>query len=81
MLVEVVVGTETYQIDLKSDTYNFYVVGNVFNQSIISYALKKFYDLDDVKQYRVKLLDHNVESIEFDEQKSLVMKKDTYEIE
>ena len=78
MLVEVLVGTDTYKLDLKSDDYNYYVVGNVFNQTIISYLLKRFYELDDVKQYRVKLLDHNVESVEFDEQKSLILKKATY---
>jgi len=65
---------------LKTDDYNFYVVGNVFNQTIVSYLLKKFYDLDDVTQYHVKILDNNVESIEFDEEKSLILKKDTYAI-
>lgn len=80
MLVEVVVETEKYKLDLKTDDYNFYVVGNVFNQTIVSYLLKKFYDLDDVKQYHVKILDNNVESIEFDEEKSLILKKDTYAI-
>jgi len=45
---------------------------------IVSYLLNKQFELDDVKQYRVKLLDHNVESVEFDEQKSLILKKDTY---
>ena len=77
MLVEVVVGTETYKLELKSDDYNYYVVGNVFDKIIVHYLLKKFYNLDDVTQYRVKLLDHNVESIEFDEQKFLILKKDT----
>jgi len=80
MLVEVVVETEKYKLDLKTDDYNFYVVGNVFNQTIVSYLLKKFYDLDDVKQYHVKILDNNVESVEFDEKKSLILKKDTYAI-
>jgi hypothetical protein len=80
MLMEVVVGTDTYKLELKSDDYNYYVVGNVFNQIIVSYLLNKQCELDDVKQYRVKLLDHNVESIEFDEQKSLILKKDTYAV-
>jgi hypothetical protein len=80
MLIEVLVGEETYKLDLKTDDYNFYVVGNVFNQTIVCYLLKKFYDLDDVTQYHVKILDNNVESIEFDEQKSLSFKKDSYEI-
>lgn len=80
MLVEVVVGTETYKIDLKSDNYNYYVVGNAFNQVIISYLLKKLFDLDDIKQYKVKLIDQNVELIEFDEHKSLLLNKDAYEI-
>lgn len=80
ILVEVVVETEKYKLDLKTDDYNFYVVGNVFNQTIVSYLLKKFYDLDDVKQYHVKILDNNVESVEFDEEKSLILKKDTYSI-
>ena len=47
---------------------------------IVSYLLNKQCDLEDVKQYRVKLLDHNVESVEFDEQKSLILKKDTYAV-
>lgn len=80
MLVEVVVGSDTYKLDMKSDDYNYYVVGNVFGKIIVCYLLKKFYDLDDVNQYRVKILDHNVESVEFDEQKFLVLKKDAYEI-
>jgi len=80
VLFEVIINEETYKIELKSDTYNYYVVGNVFNKSIIYYLLKTYFDLDDVTEYKVRLLDHNVESIEFDEQKSLELNKEAYKI-
>jgi hypothetical protein len=80
VLFEVIIDEETYKIELKSDTYNYYVVGNVFNKTIISYLLKTYFDLDDVTEYKVRLLDHNVESIEFDEQKSLELNKEAYKI-
>ena len=41
VLFEVIIDEETYKIELKSDTYNYYVVGNVFNKTIISYLLKR----------------------------------------
>ena len=80
VLFEVIIDEDTYKIELKSDTYNYYVVGNVFNKTIISYLLKTYFDLDDVTEYKVRLLDHNVESIEFDEQKSLELNKEAYKI-
>lgn len=80
VLFEVIIDEDTYKIELKSDTYNYYVVGNVFNKTIMSYLLKTYFDLDDVTHYKVRLLDHNVESIEFDEQKSLELNKEAYTI-
>jgi len=80
VLFEVIIDEDTYKIELKSDTYNYYVVGNVFNKTIISYLLKTYFDLDDVTEYKVRLFDHNVESIEFDEQKSLELNKEAYKI-
>jgi hypothetical protein len=80
VLFEVIIDEETYKIELKSETYNYYVVGNVFNKTIISYLLKTYFDLDDVTEYKVRLLDHNVESIEFDEQKSLELNREAYKI-
>ena len=43
LLVEFKIGENTYKIDLKTDDYNFYIVGNVFTKQFFQYYLYQMY--------------------------------------
>jgi hypothetical protein len=78
VLVEVIVDSVTYKVDLKNDDVNFYVVGNLLNDMYINYLLYNIHGLENVTKYSVKILDQNVTSVDFDETKSLKFNKTDY---
>jgi hypothetical protein len=77
-----------YNIELSSDTMNFYVVGNVFNtnffkyylQSVLNVDISKYISNDNLFVYTLELMDHNVSMVYLNETQSIVLKKDGYEI-
>lgn len=85
LLVELKNGTNTYKIDLKTDAYNFYIVGNRFTKQFFQYylteILKKSYE--SVDDYSVHLIDHNVNSVELDfsdENNHILLEKTDYKL-
>ena len=77
-----------YNIELSSDTMNFYVVDNVFNTNFFKYYLQSVLNVDISKNisndnlfvYTLELMDHNVSMVYLNETQSIVIKKDGYEI-
>ena len=77
-----------YNIELSSDTMNFYVVGNVFNtnffkyylQSVLNVDISKYISNDNLFVYTLELMDHNISMVYLNETQSIVIKKDGYEI-
>jgi hypothetical protein len=87
MLVELKIGDNTYKIDLKSDNYNFYVVGNCFTKNFFVYylteILKPTQQFDNDNKFIIKIIDHNVDTIEFeftDKNESILLEKSGYKL-
>ena len=87
IMVELIVKDVTISIKFSTDEYNYFVVGNVFNNQFIKYFLNKHHGdflgnnnitLDEINKYRLKIMDSNVMSQEFDEKHSLVIEKNGY---
>ena len=75
-----------YNIQLSSDTMNFYVVGNVFNTNFFKYYLENVLNVkidNDANKpftYKLELMDQNVSMVYLNETQSIVIKKYGYEI-
>jgi hypothetical protein len=75
-----------YNIQLSSDTMNFYVVGNIFNTNFFKYYLENVLNVkidNDTNKpftYTLELMDHNVSMAYLNETQSIVIKKYGYEI-
>jgi hypothetical protein len=75
-----------YNIQLSSDTMNFYVVGNVFNTNFFKYYLENVLNVkidNDTNKpftYKLELMDQNVSMVYLNETQSIVIKKYGYEI-
>lgn len=87
MLVELKIENNTYKIDLKSDAYNFYVVGNCFTKKFFVYylteILKPTQQFDNDNKFIIKIIDHDVNSIEFeftDKNESIMLEKNGYKL-
>jgi hypothetical protein len=85
ILVELKIGDNTYKIDLKTDNYNFYVVGNCFTKNFFIYylteILKPTQQLDNDNKFIIKIIDHTVDTFEFeftDKNESILLEKNGY---
>lgn len=88
MLVEIEIGeNKSYKVDFKTDTYNFYLVGNRFTKQFFLYYLKQILYVDenisDTDKFILKIIDHNVNRITVDftdKNESLILEKNGYKI-
>ena len=82
ILVEIEFGDVKMKIDFKpTPKDNFYVVGNTFHPKFIHYLMKKYYAVDVFPdKYKLKILDHSVNSIELDETMCINIEKDRYQL-
>lgn len=85
LLVELKNGTNTYKIDLKTDAYNFYIVGNRFTKQFFQYYLTEILKKSDesVDDYSVHLIDHSVNSVQLDfsdENNHILLEKTEYKL-
>jgi hypothetical protein len=88
MLLEVSINNKTYKITLKNDSYNYYIVDNVFDKKFFIYYFKNHNtdtlsneDIDTIKdKIIIKLIDNNVDvrELEITDEKNIVIKKDSY---
>ena len=74
-----------YQINLKTDTYNYYLVGNVINKFFLQYYINTVlnninFTIDDKKSYSLELMDHEVNMIYLDIEDSIIIEKNSYHI-
>jgi hypothetical protein len=74
-------------IHFTSEKYNYLIVDNKFDKNFINYFLKTHYtdfvkDLSDseIENYKIKIIDHNVNVVEFDNTNFLIINKTGYEI-
>lgn len=86
ILIELQIGdNKTHKIDLKTNNYNFYIVGNKFTKSFFVYYLKQILKIDNPidedEKIAVKIIDHNVDTfkLEFtDKNEIITLSKNDY---
>jgi len=87
IMVELTMKDVTISVKFSTDEYNYFVVGNIFNHQFIKYFLNKHYGdflgknnitLDEINQYRLKIMDSNVMIQEFNEKQNIVIMKNVY---
>ena len=68
LLVELKTGTDTYKVDLKTDAYNFYIVGNRFTKQFFQYYLTEILKqrAENLDNFSLHIIDHDVNKIQLD---------------
>lgn len=87
MLIEFKNGENIYRIDLKTDKFNYYLVGNNFTKNFFIFYIKthlnKKDELNDDNNYTLKFIDHDVNKIEIeftDKNESILLEKNGYKL-
>jgi len=88
MLMELSIDDKTFIINLKTDTYNYYIVDNVIDRKFISYYLMKNYtvityeDIRCLTKYSLRIIDQNVnvKDIEITDTKFITIKENEYTV-
>jgi hypothetical protein len=73
----------THKIDLKNDKHDFYVVNNKIDETFLKYYLTNILQINlrDDFEYKLQLLDHEVNISLLDNNHSIIIEKDGYKIE
>jgi hypothetical protein len=88
VLIEIKIGdTNSIKIDLKTDEFNYYLVGNKFTKDFFIFYLKHYLKLDieikDTDKISVKIIDHDINNIILDftdKNESIILDKDGYNL-
>lgn len=87
MLTEIKIGeSESHKIDLKTDKFNYYLVGNKFTKSFFIFYLKQYLEVDNIgsdTQMTLKMIDHDVNKVEIDftdKNESILLEKNGYKL-
>ena len=85
MSMELIYNNINYPIELKTDKYNHYIVNNKINSDFYKYYLNNNLNIqiepsNNYFDYKVVLLDHNVNIIELTPNDELIIKENDYEI-
>ena len=84
IMTEIIIADKKFIIHFTTDKYNYLIINNGLDSEFIVYFLKTHYnefikDLDlVVEKYTIKIIDHNVNIVEFDNTKLLCIEKDDY---
>ena len=84
IMTEITVDDKKIVVHFTNDKYNYLIVHNKLDNDFINYFLKTHYnelvkDLE-IEKYTIKIIDYNVNIIEFDNTQSLLINKTDYEI-
>lgn len=87
ILVELKIGDKTHKIDLKTDKFNFYIVGNKFTKQFfifyLLFCLNITEHINDTDKLSLKIIDHNVNSLAInftDKNESIILEKNGYKV-
>jgi hypothetical protein len=76
--------SNSHIIELFNNEENYYIVGNKLDRKFFKYYLRNVLnvkvDNDSLFEYKLEIMDHNVNMIYVDEKQSIVLQKDGYEI-
>jgi hypothetical protein len=82
--IELVYNKQTYEIKLKNDKYNFYIVNNKLNTTFFKYYLKNILKVkindDEIFNYTVSIIDNNVEYVNLSQDNYLLFNEFNYTI-
>jgi len=87
MLIEFKIGeTKIYKINLKTDEYNYYLIGNKFTKEFFIYYLNQYLNIDEFvtdndDKFMLKIIDQNVNTFELeftDKNESIELEKNEY---
>lgn len=89
MLLELQIGDNAslYKVDLKSDKFNYYLLGNKFNKQFFIYYLRQYLnvnkEINDADKISLKILDHDVNTFILelsDKNASLELENNNYKL-
>ncbi len=84
ILTEVTIKNLTFPIHFVTDEYNYMMTGNELGNLFMKYFLRTYYTKyvgdEEIKEYKVKILDQNMESIEFGNKDVLLVNKNNYSV-
>jgi hypothetical protein len=88
LLIELKIGeNNSHKIDLKTDEFNFYMIGNSFTKQFFIYYLKQILkiseEIKDDDKINLKFIDHDVNTIEIDftdKNESILLEKNGYKL-
>jgi len=84
IMTEITIHDKKFVIHFTSNKYNYLIVNNKLDRDFINYFLKTHYNIFikdlEIENYTIKIIDHNVNIVEFDNTKSLLVNKTEYEI-
>jgi hypothetical protein len=75
-----------YNINLKTEEFNYYLVGNIIDKQFVQYyinnilKLKFCYKEEDLLSYQLELMDHEVNIIILNACQYILIEKDSYQI-
>jgi hypothetical protein len=74
-----------YNINLKTDKYNYYLIGNEINKLFLQYYINVILNninfvIDNEKSYTLELMDHEVNMMYLDINQSIIFEKNGYRI-
>ena len=84
IMTEITIDDKKFLIYFTTDKYNYLIVNNNIDKYFIDYFLKTHYnelvkDLE-IEKYTIRIVDHNVNIIEFDSSQTLIIKETEYVI-
>jgi len=83
MAIELEHNNKIYHINLKNDSHNYYIVNNFLNEKFFKYYIKnvlKFNIIEEEFDYKVTLVDNNVNIITLLPHQHIIIHKDNYKI-
>lgn len=88
ILVELIIGENKYKIDLKTDNFNYYIVGNEFNKQFfifyLKHHLKVIENINSDTQMTLKIIDNNINELKIDftdKNEYILLEKNGYKLE
>jgi hypothetical protein len=88
LLVEIKIGNDiSRKIDLKTDEFNYYLVGNKFTKDFFMFYLNHYlqlkYEIKDTDKITLKIIDHDVNTINLDftdKNEAILLGKNSYNL-
>ena len=87
ILIEILTGEKCHKINLRTDNYNFYLVGNKFTKQFFVYYLKEYLSfhepINENEKFILRIIDHDVNNITVDfndKNESVILEKNGYKI-